>query len=339
MTAGEASPEPSARTDAEPATPGATAPEPAKPGSADPVAGDRRRLPIRSLISWGVMIAAAVAIVIVGNHHAHEIAETLRTVSVWPVLGAAVLHALTLGLRSEAWRIGLRAVGADDLPLATIHRANALAFLVGTVQGELSLPARVAALRRADPDRAPTAVQTAMVDAPLALVEVACLFAFAALWQPWLIIGTVVIAAALPYLARRVAPNRPPGSALRGLMVASDPAALRRLVVVMAAVVGLSALRIWLILLAFHLAIDITSVAKVVAAVTVIGVLPVGLGTGPAATIASLSSGDAAITGDGVALSAGLAISATSVLGVVAYGLAMWGWALRDAAVRRRAGG
>ncbi|MDO9355499.1 MAG: hypothetical protein Q7T55_17490 [Solirubrobacteraceae bacterium] len=237
-----------------------------------------RRFSLRSAISWAVMIAVAVAIVVVGNHHAHEIAETLRTVSVWPVLGAAALHAATLALRSEAWRIGLRAVGAEDLPLATIHRANALAFLVGTIQGELSLPARVAALRRAEPDRAPTAVQTAMVDAPLALVELACLFAFAAL-------------------------------------------------------------RIWLILLAFHLAIDITSVAKVVAAVTIIGVLPVGLGTGPTATIASLSSGNAAITSDGVALSAGLAISATSVLGVVAYGLIMWAWALRDAAMRRRAGG
>lgn len=296
----------------------------------------RRRLTVRSALSWAVMVAVGVAIVVVGNHHAHEIAETLRTVSVWPVLGAAALHAITLALRSEAWRIGLRAVGGNDLPLATIHRANALAFMVGTVQGELSLPARVAALRRSAPDRAPTAVQTAMVDAPLALVEVACLFAFAALWKPWLIVGTIVIAGALPYLARRVAPTKPAGSPLRGLMVASDPVALRRLVVVMAAVVGFSALRIWLILLAFHLSIDVTDVAKVVAAVTVIGVLPVGLGTGPAATIASLSSGDAAITGDGVALSAGLAISATSVLGVVAYALIMWAWTIRDAAAARR---
>ncbi len=295
-----------------------------------------RRLSLRSAISWAVMLAFGVALVVVGNHHAHEIAETLRTVSVWPVVGATALHAVTLALRSEAWRIGLRAVGADALPLATIHRANALAFLVGTIQGELSLPARVAALRRAAPERAPTAIQTAMVDAPLALVEVACLFAFAALWEPWLIVGTIVIAGALPYLARRVAPSRPADSPLRGLMVASDPPALRRLVVVMAAVVIVSALRIWLILLAFHLPIDITSVAKVVAAVTVIGVLPVGLGTGPAATIASLSSGEAAITGDGIALSAGLAISATSVLGVVVYGLIMWVWALRDAALYRR---
>lgn len=296
-----------------------------------------RRLTIRSALSWAVMVAVAVAIVIVGRKHATEIAETLRNVSLLPVLAATALHAVTLALRSEAWRIGLRAVGADALPLATIHRANAIAFLVGTVQGELSLPARVAALRRAEPDRAPTAVQTAMVDAPLALVEIACLFAFAALWQPWLILGTVAIAAALPYLARRVAPNRPQGSALRGLMVASDGAALRRLVLVMIGVVGFSAMRIWLILLAFHLPVDITSVAKVVAAVTVLGVLPLGVGTGPAATIASLSSGEAAVASDGVALSAGLAISATSVLGVVAYGLIMWGWKLRDVAVRKNA--
>lgn len=288
-----------------------------------------RRLSLRSALSWLVMIAALVAVVVVGNHHAHEILETLRNVSVWPVLGAAALHAATLALRSEAWRVGLRAVGAEDLPVSTIHRANAVAFTVGTVQGELSLPARVAALRKADPERAPTAAQTALVDAPLALVELACLFAFTAIWEPWLIVGTVIIGFALPTMARRAA-GLPAGSAWRGLVVASDPVALRRLVLLMVAVVGFSALRIWVILLAFHLPIDITSVAKVVAAVTIIGVLPVGLGTGPAATIASLSTGDAALTSDAVALAAGLAISATSVLGVVAYALVTGAAAARE---------
>lgn len=296
-----------------------------------------RRLTVRSAVSWLVMIAAAIAVVVVGNHHAHEVLETLRNVAFWPVAGAAALHAVTLGLRSEAWRVGLRATGADELPVATIHRANAVAFAVGTVQGELSLPARVAALRKSDPARAPTAAQTAVVDAPLALVELACIFAFCALWQPWLIIGTIVIGVALPPLARRAA-ERPATSAWRGLIVVTQPPALRRLIVLMALVVGVSALRIWLILLAFHLSVDITSVAKVVAAVTIIGVLPVGLGTGPAATIASLSSGEAALTTDGVALTAGLAISATSVLGVVIYAAIVVMWTARDAFRMRRPG-
>ena len=293
-----------------------------------------RRITAKSVLMWTVTVAVAVVVGVVANHHAHEILETLRHVSPLPVVGAALLHAATLGFRSEAWRIGLRAVGADALPLGTIHRANGVAFLVGTIQGELSLPARVAALRRAAPEHAPTAVQTAMVDAPLALVELACLFAFTALWRPELIVGTIVIAAALPFVARRVAPHRPPDSPLRGLMVATDMVALRRLVVVMAAVVLISAARVWLILLAFHLPIDITSVAKVVAAITIIGTLPFGLSTGPAATIASLSSGEAAIATDGVAISAGLAISATSVLGVLIYAAAVWG----PAAARRARG-
>lgn len=283
-----------------------------------------RRVKAKSVLTWGITIAVAIVVGVVANHHAHEILETLRNVSPLPVVGAALLHAATLALRSEAWRVGLRAVGADALPLRSIHRANGLAFLVGTIQGELSLPARVAALRRSEPEHAPTAVQTAMVDAPLALVEVAWLFALAALWRPELILGTIVIAAALPFVARRVAPGKPADSPLRGLMVASDLVALRRLVVVMGAVVLVSAARIWLILLAFHLPIDVTSVAKVIAAVTVIGALPFGLSTGPAATIASLSSGDAALTTDGVAISAGLAISATSVLGVLIYAAIVW---------------
>ncbi|MBJ7471920.1 MAG: flippase-like domain-containing protein [Solirubrobacteraceae bacterium] len=298
------------------------------------VAPRPRKMSVKSALSWLVMIAAAVALAFAANHHAHEIAETLRAVSVWPVLGAAALHTVTLALRSEAWRIGLKAVGGQ-VPTPTIHRANAIAFLVGTIQGELSLPARVAALRKAEPERAPTAAQTALVDAPLALVELACLFAFTALWEPWLIVGTIVIAIGLPFVARRAASSRS-GSPWLGLIVATDPVALRRLVVVMVLVVGFSALRIWLILLAFDLPVDITSVAKVVAAVTLIGVLPLGLGTGPAATIASLSTGEAALTTEGIALTAGLAISATSVLGVVIYALAMAGWTARDAVRSRR---
>lgn len=303
-------------------------------GAEDQIA---RRAPWRAALGWGITLAVVVAIVVVGNHHAHHVLETLRNMSVWPVVGAALLHATTLVLRSHAWRVGLAAVGGrDDLPAMTIHRSNALAFLVGTVQGELSLPARVAALRKADPERAPKVAQTAMVDAPLALVELACLFAFAAFWQPVFLLGTVVIAAALPVVARRIAPRRPAGSALRGLMVAADPSALRWLTALMIGVVSISALRIWLILLAFDLPLDIVSVAKIVAAVTIIGVLPVGLGTGPVAAIASLSTGQAAVTTDGVAYTAGLAISATSVLGVVTYAIVTWSLVFGSRVVARR---
>jgi hypothetical protein len=312
---------------AEPVGPGARTAEPLDHALVE-IAGDPpsgwRGMSLRSALSWAVMLGAAAAIIVVGIHHAHEVSETLREVSPVPVIAAALLHAVTLVFRSEAWRIGLRSVGADQLPAMTVHRANALAFLVGTVQGELSLPARVAALRKAEPQRAPTIAQTLMVDLPLALVEIAWLFAFAALWQPLLLLGTIVIAVALP-VTSRLAPSRPPQSAMRGLMVVTDLAALTRLVLVMGAVVLISALRIWLILEAFHLDAGLTDVAAVVAAVTIIGVLPIGVGTGPAATIASLSTGAGAIATTAVALSAGLAISATSVMGVVVYAVIVWG--------------
>lgn len=283
-----------------------------------------RRLAPRTVLAWLATLAAVVLVALAVRHHADEVARTLRDAELLPILGATACHVLSLVLRSEAWRIGLRAVGADELPLGTIHRANGIAFLVGTAQGELSLPARVAALRKAEPERAPSALTTAMVDLPLALVEIACLFLIAALWQPVLLVGAVLIAVVLPVLARRVAPSRPEGSPLRGLLVAAQPAALGRLTVVMAGVVVVSAARIALILLAFDLPADIASVAKVVAAITVIGALPVGVGTGPAAAVASLSTGAGATATQAVALSAGLAISATSVLGVAVYALVVW---------------
>ncbi len=284
-----------------------------------------RRLSPKSALAWILTIAAIVAVALAVHHHAHEVSETLRRAELLPILGAVALHGLSLVLRSEAWRLGLRAVGASELPAPTIHRANGIAFLVGTVQGELSLPARVAALRKAEPERAPSALTTAMVDLPLALVEIAWLFAVAALWQPPLLLGTLLIAAALPLAARRIAPRRPASSPLRGLLVAAQPRALAQLTLVMGGVVLVSALRIALVLAAFDLPVEIESVAKVVAAITIIGVLPVGVGTGPAAAIASLSTGAGGAATQGVALSAGLAISATSVLGVAAYALLVWG--------------
>lgn len=284
-----------------------------------------RRLSPKSALAWLTTLAAIVAVILAVRHHADEVSETLRRAELLPILGAVALHGLSLVLRSEAWRLGLRAVGASELPAATIHRANGVAFLVGTVQGELSLPARVAALRQAEPKRAPSALTTAMVDLPLALVEIAWLLVIAALWKPPLLLGALLIAVALPVAARRIAPTRPEGSPLRGLLIAAQPRPLLQLAAVMGAVVLVSALRIALVLLAFDLPVEIDSVAKVVAAITVIGVLPVGVGTGPAAAIASLSTGASAAATQGVALSAGLAISATSVLGVAAYAVLVWG--------------
>jgi hypothetical protein len=66
----------------------------------------------------------------------------------WVLLAATGGHALTLVLRSEAWRITLNAIGQERIRRGTVHTANACAFLAGAVQSHAALPVRVGLLRR-----------------------------------------------------------------------------------------------------------------------------------------------------------------------------------------------
>jgi hypothetical protein len=107
-------------------------------------------------------------------------------------------------------------------------------FLAGSALGHLTLPARIAAVRRLAPDRAPCAVPVATVEMPIATVDAACTAVAIALavggppvWAATAIVGVVAFVALQPSPAARPVARGPrqapswtrsgaaPGSALR----------------------------------------------------------------------------------------------------------------------------
>jgi hypothetical protein len=254
--------------------------------------------------------------------HAGEVARAFAAVPVWAAAAAAALHLVTLALRSEAWRLSLRSAGAGGLPRRAVHVANAAAFLAGTLQCQAALPARVALLRRLAGDRAPRPGQIAVADAPIFVVE---LCATALLlgagvacgrgdWWIAPLAGAFAVAVLAGLHVTRARCSRRP--MVRGLAVLADRRRRGPLVALVLAVVALTVVRVWLVLAVCGLPHGLGEVAWVFAAMGVFGLLPIGPGATPGATLATLGASSL-----GAALAAGLVLAASSVAAVVAYAL------------------
>lgn len=252
-----------------------------------------------------------------------EIVRALRTGSPVLLLGATAAHALTLVLRSEAWRLVLFSASAGRAPRSAIHGANAGAFLVGTVQSGAAVPARMALLLRMGAGEAPRLRALALSDVPIFALE----FLIAALLLAWAggsqfglpvwarAAGAVAALAgvvALRLLHRRLR-SRPLAA---GLAVLGDPRRRASLVAVVSALTAVAVLRVWLVLLAFGLPHGPDAAVLVFVALGVLGLLPIGLAAGPGATFAVFGAGAGA---SGATAGAGLVLSATSLLAVLAY--------------------
>jgi hypothetical protein len=251
----------------------------------------------------------------------------------WAIAGATMAHLLTLALRTEAWRTVLRAAGAD-LELRALHAANAGAFLAGTVQGQAAMPARIALLRRFGGEGAPGVSQIALADAPIFMFEVCSSALLAAVastaiggipgWVPWaMLTGALGVVALL-----RLAYGRLRGrSFAAGLGVLAQPDLRARLALAVAAFTGMALLRTFIVLLAFGLPADPPHVCLVLFTMGTVGLLPLGVGTGPTAMVAALGTSDLA-----AATAAGMVVSTATVLAVLIYAAACWAWRPRELA-------
>jgi hypothetical protein len=237
-------------------------------------------------------------------------------------------HLLTLALRTEAWRTVLRAAGADSLDLRALHAANAGAFLAGTVQGHAAMPARIALLRRYGGKDSPDAAQIALGDAPIFMFEVCTTALLAAVasttvaaipaWVPWAMLAVDVgILVALRALFGRFRHRR----FAAGLGVLARADLRNRLALAVAAFTALALFRTWIVLAAFGLPSDPAHLCLVLFMMGTVGLLPIGIGTGPAATVAALGTTDLA-----AATAAGMVVSTATVLAVLIYAGACWGW-------------
>ncbi len=176
-------------------------------------------------------------------------------------------------------------------------------------------------LRRLAGDRAPRPGQIAVADMPIFAVELlltaALLVAGVAggLGAWWTAPAALALAAGvlgtLVWLRRRFA-HRP---IVRGLAVLADRRRRGRVVALAAGVCGVTVVRIWLVLVACGLPHSIGELAWLFAALGAFGLLPAGPGAPAGATLATLGSSSV-----GTAIAAGLVLSATSIVAVIAYG-------------------
>jgi hypothetical protein len=257
--------------------------------------------------------------------HGASVLDAIVSVPPWAIAGATMAHVLTLVLRTEAWRVVLRAAGAR-LDSRCLHAANAGAFLAGTVQGQAAMPARIALIRRLGGREAPGVSQIALADAPIFMFEV-CTSALLAVvastavgvipvWVPWaMLAGALAVLVVLRVVYGRFRNHR----LAAGLGVLADGELRTKLALIVGAFTGMAMLRTWIVLAAFGLPSDPASVCLVLFSMGTVGLLPIGVGTGPAATVAALGATNLA-----AATAAGMVVSTATVLAVLVYAGAFW---------------
>jgi hypothetical protein len=310
------------------------------PGNQSDRGGERRGLLLAA--TGGLTAAGAVGWLVATR--GGGLASAFAACPPWALAGATLAHALTLVLRSEAWRLALNAVERNPVPRRHIHAANAGAFLAGCLQSHAAMPVRIALLRRLAPDRAPRALQIVLADAPIFLIE-ACLAATLLILAagagpglPWWAAPSLLGAGIAALVALRGAHVRlGDRTVAAGLAVLADRRRRAALTGVVAALTALALVRVWIVLAAFDLEAGLAEIALVFFSLGAIGLLPLGMGTGPAAAVGGAGTSAGTLV---PAAAAGLAISATTLLAVLAYALACWLLTLAvRAASRARAAG
>lgn len=106
-----------------------------------------------------------------------------------------------------------------------------------------------------------------------------------------------------------------------GLGVLADPGARNRLAATVAGFTAMAFLRTLIVMAGFDLPTDPAHVCLVLFTMGAVGLLPLGIGTGPAAMVAALGT-----TNLVTATAAGTVVSAATVIAVVIYAGAVWWW-------------
>jgi hypothetical protein len=172
-------------------------------------------------------------------------------------------------------------------------------------------------------------VPVVVVDAAITAIVLAFAVGSASIAPPW--VPPLVMIASLGALgAMRLAVGCAEEHRFAaGLRVLADPARLLWVGVLIAGTTMFGLFRVWLALAGFELPHDPASVSALFVAQGLFGLLPIGSGATPAATLAVLGNADPA-----AAAAAGIALSGTSIAAVGVYGAL----ALAAAAVIRRPG-
>ena len=289
-------------------------------------AGQRRTL---LSIVFGVAVLAALVAVIL--RHREEFLEAVGSAPAWVLVTATALQLVALLARTEAWHVCVGAAGGAVARRA-LYRAAGVGYLGSQLNAQVGTAARIAVLRRAQPDDSPRVPALIAAEAPIVVVEAMFgALAFFTLVGPlglpwWVPLGVFVVVGVVWRLLAKLSRGHVEGWRT-GLAVLGQLRGRNRMIATMAVAISSQIVRNWLMLHAVGVDSSLLDATAVLIAMAVIAQLPVGPSVGAAAVVLILGSGGVA-----AAAAAGVLLTATGTLGALVYVT----WAGLDAAWARR---
>ena len=286
---------------------------------------------VRPALTVLVTLAVVGALVAALNGKSHSFTAALHTAPLGLLGVAAALQLLALLARTEAWNVSVRATGAT-VGRRCLYRAASVGSVASVANGQLSVAARIAVLRRSSPTESPRVPALLGAEVPILATEaiLAALTSFTLVgplglqwWVPPLCVAvTVLLGAGLCALA---------GSRRRGLcagfaVLRSLDGRTRVVALVLVAVLSQIA-RNYMILRSTGVAVSLFDSIAVLIAMVTISQLPLGPGVGAAATVLILGT-----HGVATVAAAGVLLTATGTAGALCFGA----WAAADWLLRER---
>ena len=297
-------------------------------GGSSGTRANRRHTLLSILFGLGVL-AALVAVIL---RHREEFVESIGSAPAWVLVTAVALQLVALLARTEAWHVCVGAAGGLVARRA-LFRAAGVGYLGSQLNAQVGTAARIAVLRRAQPDDAPRVPALIAAEAPIVVVEAMFgALAFFTLVGPlglpwWVPLAVFVVVGVVWRQLARLSRGHVDGWRT-GLAVLGQLRGRNRMIAAMTVAISSQIVRNWLMLHAIGVDASFFDATAVLIAMAVIAQLPIGPSVGAAAVVLILGSGGVA-----AAAAAGVLLTATGTVGALLYVT----WAGLDAAwVRRR---
>jgi len=258
-----------------------------------------------------------------------DIREATDEASLGTLVALAGLSLLALGLRTEMWRVALRASG-QDIPRSEQHAANGGTFLVSLVNGYVGPAVKMWLLRRMRVGHGPRVDQLIAVDLAAVLPEIltaavlvlsASFFVDLSWWIP-----AILLAGGLVLLTAIVATHRrwDHHPAVQGLNVVMHSYYRYRLLVLLAGVFLSQIVRTWVALDAVGLDASVGSATLIFVLTGVLGALPTGLAAAPTTASVLVFGRD----GVGAAAASGVLVTVALFAATILYTVVATAWYL-----------
>jgi uncharacterized membrane protein YbhN (UPF0104 family) len=279
----------------------------------------------RTALSVAVALAVAVLLAAVLAGKRGDFSTALHAAPIWLLAVAAILQAVALVARSEAWHVCVGAAGGT-VSRRRLYRAASVGYLGTLINGQLGVAARIAALRRSAPTDSPRVPALIAAEIPILTVEatLAALTSFTLvgplglpLWLPPLCVGATI---AIGVLLRTIS-HRHKAGFWRGIAVMRTLRGRNRVIGFVLIAVFAQIARNWLMLHALGIDASVFDAIALLIGMVALSQLPVGPSVGAAAAVLILGTNGVAI-----AAAAGVLLTATGTAGALGY----MTWALGD---------